>query len=169
MAVDGPAGSDRRLEIKSPPRPIPTAVTSDGLRVLFHAQDPSFSWGLYDGAIEVSGESRMLLTTPASETFAALSPDGNYIAYQFTGAVDLGTNTNGAGQGDASQIFVQPYPSAGDRRWSVSRGRSPHWTRDGRELLFVDGDTLMSVPSPPGLDRGKRLSAWVLPVDRCRI
>ena len=44
-------------------------------------------------------------------------------------------------------MYVQPFPEA-DRKWTVSTngGTQPRWSRDGRELFYVEEDSLMAVP-----------------------
>ena len=42
---------------------------------------------------------------------------------------------------------VRPFPE-GEGRWQVSNkgGDQPRWTRDGKELFYVEGDVMMAVP-----------------------
>jgi len=51
-----------------------------------------------------------------------------------------------------AEVWVRPLSGAG--QWQVSHdgGETPIWSRDGRELYYVDGDTLMA--APVRLDRG---------------
>ena len=81
-----------------------------------------------------------------------LSPNGKWIAYS---AQEQGS--------DRREVFVQPWPAL-DRKWNVSvtGGRTPVWTRNGRELVFTvalatdtPGDIpqrVMSVPVGAGPD-----------------
>jgi Tol biopolymer transport system component len=75
------------------------------------------------------------VTSPARETQAEFSPDGRFVAYT--------SITTGA-----PEVYVQPFPNASDGKWLVSSGggTEPHWSRDGKELFYVAGQTLMSVP-----------------------
>lgn len=76
-----------------------------------------------------------LVDTRFEEWNADVSPDGRFIAYQ----------SNESGR---LEVYVQHYPRLADGRWqvSVSGGSQPQWTRDGRELIFVeDGGRLSSV------------------------
>ncbi len=43
-------------------------------------------------------------------------------------------------------MYVRPFPS-GDGQWVVSTngGCQPRWSRDGKELFYVEGETLMAV------------------------
>ena len=63
-----------------------------------------------------------------------LSPDGRYLAYQ-------------SGQSGTPEIYVRSFPHGEDRqRVSVNGGTRARWRRDGKELFYVQGDTLMAVP-----------------------
>jgi Tol biopolymer transport system component len=59
---------------------------------------------------------------------AQFSPDGRWIAY---------AAQNGAGR----DVYVEPYPSTG-QRWIVSAdgGDQPRWRADGRELIYVSSN-----------------------------
>jgi Tol biopolymer transport system component len=75
------------------------------------------------------------LVTPAAERQAQFSPDGRFVAY-------------GSDESGAWEIYVQPFPNASEGKWMVSRGGGvePRWSRDGRELFYFAGQTLMAVP-----------------------
>jgi len=64
---------------------------------------------------------------------ARFSPNGRYIAYA----------SNQSGQ---YEIYVQTFPQASGK-WQVSTGggNHPEWRRDGKELFFVSGKSLMAV------------------------
>jgi Tol biopolymer transport system component len=75
------------------------------------------------------------LTGPAREAQAEFSPDGRFVAYT--------SMTNGD-----PDVYVQPFPDASKGKWLVSNGggAEPHWSRDGKELFYFSGQTLMRVP-----------------------
>jgi len=81
-----------------------------------------------------------LLVAPYSESGAALSPDGRWLAY----------SSNESGQ---DEIFVRPFPNTGAGRWQVSTrgGSAARWAHSGKELFFEapSGD-LMVVSVTPG-------------------
>ena len=75
------------------------------------------------------------LVTPALDKQAQFSPDGRFVAY-------------GSDQSGTWEIYVQPFPNASDGKWMVSNGGGvePRWSRDGKELFYFSGQTLMVVP-----------------------
>jgi dipeptidyl aminopeptidase/acylaminoacyl peptidase len=81
------------------------------------------------------GRIRPLWKTPAFETYATLSPDGRWLAYQ-------------SNESESWQVYLQAYPPSG-RRWQVSTGGGAHplWRADGKELYFVtEAGMVMKVP-----------------------
>jgi Tol biopolymer transport system component len=94
-----------------------------------------------DGSL---GEPLAFLQTTFAERTPTLSADGTYLAYV----------SNESGR---NEIYVRPFP-AGENRWRVSTngGTGPRWRRDGRELVYIQGDQLMavSVTTQPTLSLG---------------
>lgn len=68
----------------------------------------------------------------------ALSPDLRWIAY----------DSDESGRVD---VFIQSFPDPGQKRVKVSptHGSEPIWTRNGRELIYRDGDKVMAVSINP--------------------
>jgi serine/threonine-protein kinase len=68
----------------------------------------------------------------AAEYGAMLSPDDRFIAYTST---ETGTD----------EVFVETFPP-GQGRWQVSSGggAAPAWSRDGKQIYFVTGETIMA-------------------------
>jgi hypothetical protein len=66
---------------------------------------------------------------------AQFSPDGRFVAY-------------GSDQSGTWEIYVQPFPNAAEGKWMISSGGGvePRWSRDGKELFYFAGQTLMAVP-----------------------
>ena len=73
------------------------------------------------------------MQTPSKEGRSRLSPDGRFVAYV----------SNESGR---YEVYVRPFPG-GDGKWQVSGngGTQPRWSHDGKELFYVEGDTLMAV------------------------
>ena len=78
------------------------------------------------------------LQTSFAELAAKFSPDGRYVAYV----------SNESGQ---MEVYVQPFPEGG-RKVTVSSkgGRKMRWSRDGKELFYVEGETLVAVSVSSG-------------------
>ena len=66
-----------------------------------------------------------LLRTAASEIYAAVSFDGQWMAY----------SSDESGQ---LEVYVRPFPNVDDGLWQISRdsGLSPVWAPNGQELFF---------------------------------
>ena len=63
---------------------------------------------------------------------AKLSPDGRYMAYE-------------SDHSGPYETYIRSFPDGKGRlRVSVNGGRQVRWRRDGKELFYVEGDTLMA-------------------------
>ena len=77
-----------------------------------------------------------LLVTEFAERQPSLSPDGRWLAYV--------SNETGS-----FEIYVVPFPNAGDVKWAVSTsgGEEPVWSHSGRELFYRNGlGEMVAVP-----------------------
>jgi Tol biopolymer transport system component len=72
-----------------------------------------------------TGETRSLLEADFSQSQAALSPDGRWLAY-----VSM--------ESGSEEVYVRPYPAL-NRKWriSVSGGSRPEWNSAGTQLLYA--------------------------------
>ena len=68
-----------------------------------------------------------------SERSAKFSPDGRFVAYV-------------SDESGRNEVYVRPFPG-GDGKWQVSGngGAQPRWSKNGKELFYVERDTLMAV------------------------
>jgi serine/threonine protein kinase len=82
-----------------------------------------------------AGAPMLYVGGPRRQQQATFSPDGRYVAY--------GDDRTGT-----FEVYVQPFPEASNGKWMISSGggTEPRWSHDGRELFFLAGQTLMSVP-----------------------
>ncbi len=88
----------------------------------------------------VAASATLSLLEPSGETlfdgvWSEFSPDGRYIAYQ---------STEGR-----TEVYVRPFPEVDSGRWQISTagGTRPVWSRNGRELFYLDAsNTLIAVP-----------------------
>jgi eukaryotic-like serine/threonine-protein kinase len=109
----------------------PGSVTPDGRSVVFYEEGSGFD-GLRVLTFDSAPAARTILPAAFGEGAPALSPDGRYLAYQ-------------SRESGRSEIYVKPYPALGARvQVSVQGGASPAWSRDGRELYFTTGDTMLA-------------------------
>ncbi len=79
------------------------------------------------------GDPRPLVIARGDQFHATLSPDERWLAYS--------SNESGP-----FEIYVRPFPD--DGRWVVSTGGgwNPVWSPTGRDLFYLNGTTMMSVP-----------------------
>jgi Tol biopolymer transport system component len=113
----------------------PDAVTPDGAFVIGREVRPATKADIVRFAMDgdLAAAPDALVETRFDEWNADISPDGRFIAYQ----------SNESGR---PEVYVQRYPRPADGRWqvSLSGGSQPQWTRDGRELIYVDEGGRMS-------------------------
>lgn len=102
-------------------------------KLLIGTENGSRGFWLYSARPEGSGgEVKSLLDSPTLKREAMISPDGHWLAYA----------SNETGR---YQIYVQSFPGMGERTTiSAEGGESPRWKRDGRELFYRNGDTMMA-------------------------
>jgi len=115
---------------------------ADG-RILYAATNPKSGSDLMLTTPDANSE--VWLQTPANEYAPRISPDQKWIAY----------TSDDSGRTEA---YVAPLDHHADRvRVSADGGRRPVWSRDGREIYFVNGADLFAVPvkvAGGGIDAG---------------
>ena len=138
--ADGGSPAERLLAREGPQ--YPTSWSADGRLLIFEEG----SRNVYDiWVLPIGGEPRPLIATPASELGGQLSPDGRWLAY----------HSNESGR---FEVYVRPFPTVGERKWTISTSGGQHalWSRDGTELFYVVGSSVLRV----GIDgRGPELKA----------
>jgi Tol biopolymer transport system component len=115
----------------------PLAVSPDGTRLLYSAQEPR---GEYDLAVLLVPDGRRVQPLTDTDSFdernGTVSPDGVWIAYE----------SNESGR---FEIYVSPFPDVKSSRHLISTdgGTRPTWARSGGELFYVSArGALMAVP-----------------------
>ena len=115
----------------------------DGRSVIYSVEDAETAldlWVCDRHASNSEGEANSFLATQFSEATPQISPDGAYLAYC--------SNESGA-----RETYVREFPS-GSRRWLISQngGCQPRWSRDGKELFYIEETTLIAVEVASGSD-----------------
>ncbi|HEX7795735.1 MAG TPA: hypothetical protein VF456_15340, partial [Vicinamibacterales bacterium] len=125
-------GTGNPVRLGSPGISFPGSVTPDGQTLFF------FSTGnfLYRMPLGQAGAAERLLGPLPSLLTPEVSPDGRWIAFQ----------SNESGK---PEVYVRPYPNIDGGRWQIStnQGSRPAWSRNGRELFFLDGTERVNAAS----------------------
>jgi Tol biopolymer transport system component len=138
-----PVNGEGRAELfyKSTLPKYPTDWSRDGRYMLFGVIAPgtrSDVWAI----TTADRKAAPILDTIYSEGFAALSPDGRWLAFQ-------------SDQSGRNEVYVQPFEGATSgtrRRWLVSSGGGglPRWRGDGAEMFYMtSGGRMMAVALHP--------------------
>jgi hypothetical protein len=78
------------------------------------------------------GKTRRWLQTPFAERDGRFSPDGQWLAYT-------------SDQSGSAEVWVRPFPGPGAPvRVSPDGGRDAVWSRDGKELFYLNGLKMLS-------------------------
>lgn len=109
----------------------PMAWTPDGRTLVFVERKSNGERDIW--VAEQGSDPVPFLLTPSDEWSPALSPDGQWLAYV-------------SDESGRAEVYVQPYPGPGGR-WLISTdgGTDPIWSRDARELYYLQDDQLMVV------------------------
>jgi serine/threonine-protein kinase len=121
-------GTSERLPTSEGARFLPQFFSpSDTELVFWEAASPDTGSDIGMITIGDDAEQVWLLQGPYDELNAELSPDGKWMAYQ-------------SDESGESEIYVRPFPNVDDDYVPVSNagGQWPLWSRDGRELFYVE-------------------------------
>jgi Tol biopolymer transport system component len=123
-------GGEPRRVLSRPGAQFPVSWSPDG-RALVFEDGPGFSRDLW--LLPFGEKPRPLAVTRFNERGGMFSPDGRWLAFV----------TDESGR---AEVYAQPFPGPGPKvPLSSNGGIQPVWSRDGRELFFREGDSLMSV------------------------
>ena len=126
--ADG-SGPVERLT-RSPLFQFPSSWSRDGRTLSFMEEDPVTG---ADIRILARGEStsRPLVASPYGEWDGMLSPDGHLVAYASMESGRL-------------EVYVRPVQGPGSKQQvSTEGGNSPVWSRNGKELFYLNGPKMM--------------------------
>ena len=124
------------LLVDNPLDEIPNDWSPDGKYLLYSVNGEETAWDLWYLKRKEDGsgfEPVPFLQTSFSERAAKFSPDGRFVAYV-------------SDESGRNEVYVRPFPG-GDGKWQVSGngGTQVRWSKDGKELFYVERDTLMAV------------------------
>ena len=141
--VDGSAPDERLLSGNWPNYPF--SWSPDGKVLAFVSVNPTTLQDIRVLSVDQKGASKPFLETQFREGAPAFSPDGKWIAYV-------------SDESGRFEIYVRPFPGPGEK-WPISLegGNEPVWPRNGRELFYRAGDTMMAVDvqTTPTFSAGK--------------
>lgn len=126
------AGTDE-LVLETEPI-VPIDWSPDGQSIVYQQQAAPVGLGI----LTLTGTPSARLISPERaqvlDSWGQVSPDGRWLAYA-------------SSEAGPYQVFVQSFPVPDRGKWQVSGngGTYPRWSRNGRELFFQTGRTLMSV------------------------
>ena len=113
-----------------------TDWSRDGEYLMYYRQGEETGWDLWylhskDGGN--SYESFPFLEAPLNQNQGKFSPNGRFVAYL-------------SDESGSRELYVRPFPDGDERhRVSTHGARQARWSRDGKELFYVEGDTLVAV------------------------
>ena len=112
-------------------RKMPESWSPDG-QFLIYATTASADRDLWVLPLFGNRKPYPFIELPFFEAGSQFSPDGRWLAY----------NSNESG---ASEVYVVPFPGPGGKvRISTARGDNARWRRDGKEIFYLAGNTLMA-------------------------
>jgi serine/threonine-protein kinase len=125
QAADGSTPAEQVTN--SPNSPIPKAIDPEGRRLLVLEQMPRTGPDINMVTLGGDGVPQPLVAAPGGQNNPDITPDGRWVAYD---SDESGTN----------EVYVRPFPDVNAGRWQISAGGGsrPTWSKNGRELLFVD-------------------------------
>ena len=127
-----PGGKDIQIFLESPTTKTSTDVSPDGRYLMYREYNSGTRGDLKYVALHGDRTERKYIATADDETHGTFSPDGRWVAYV---SDDSGRK----------EVYVAAFPDPARRfRVSAAGGMQPRWSRDGKELYFIQADHLMA-------------------------
>jgi len=105
----------------------------DGKTLAFVRSDPSTQLDLWVLPVEGERTARPLLQERSNQRSPEISPDGRWMAYV-------------SEESGRAEVYVRELPGLGQKtQVSANGGVAPRWSRDGRELFYVEGQGKLMV------------------------
>ena len=127
-----PGGKDPKPFLESETTNTCYDISPDGRWLLYREFNPGTRGDLKYVALEGDRTPHTYIATADDETHGAFSPDGNWVAYV---SDDSGRK----------EVYVASFPDP-VRRFRVSSGGAmqPRWSRDGKELYYIQASQMMA-------------------------
>ena len=116
----------------------PGSWSPDGSILAFAQKHPETQWDIWLAHMGDNPQQEAFIRTRFHEHHPMISPDGRWLAYQ-------------SDETGRFEIYVQPFPYGG-RKWLVSAGGGvePLWARNGEELFYRNGNSVLVASIQPG-------------------
>jgi Tol biopolymer transport system component len=142
-------GAETPLVVSAAAFKEPYQWTPDGRHVVFTQSDPQTGFDVWRVAVDGDQKPESLVRTAANESGGWVSPDGRWLAYA-------------SDESGRDELYAQSYPVPARRQQLTTTGVRAwygtyvvSWSRDGRELLFFDGDVrAMEIETGPTMRAG---------------
>ena len=151
--ANGSGGAERLTKAESGARHEPESWSPDGTTLSFDMTRGA-NQGVWTMAMTGDRKPKEFVDTPAmTEKHSTFSPNGRWLAY-------MSTVTNMASVPGSTEVYVQPFPATGAKyQISTEEGRTPLWSRDGRQLFYHQMATnkfvVVDVQTEPSFTFGK--------------
>ena len=112
---------------------VPSSVSPNGDILLYSRAGPAGVSLTHALSLDGRGTSHPYSDSTNQMIDSEFSPDGHWVAY----------TSNESGR---EEVYVQPFPGPGGK-WmiSIDGGNTPRWSRNGKELFYLNGNKVMSV------------------------
>ena len=108
--------------------------SSDGRHVIFTRVGVNDKMDLWVLPLTEGGKPFNFTQSPFFDYWGKFSPDGKWVAFV--------SDESGGGE-----VYVAPFPNTGQKiRVSTAGGDEPLWSKDGKEMFYIEGQYMVSVP-----------------------
>jgi len=137
-AVDGSVPAQLLARVPSPGFGLyPYSWSRDGKYLACIVANANTQFDIWILDLDGDRKQQPFLKTEYRESNPTFSPDGRWLAYV-------------SDESGRQEIYLLQYPDSGSKKQvSAEGGINPVWSRDGRELYYINGNSMMVVPVMP--------------------